>query len=370
MSRFCCVMQHRNTLTHFLYGKWMCYVDGSLSQHNNTNCRWTLSTRISSLRFRSTTATKDDDMTKFIRPYIENNASTTHFGYQQVPISEKEQHVKHVFENVANSYDVMNDLMSGGLHRAWKDYLIQVSQIETIASVVRRIHTSQHQQQHQQPIGTSETINLQQGSTFQILDVAGGTGDIAFRFLDIAGCIERSKSSGIDPIQITVCDINTEMLRVGEQRATQFYGRNVMDQTRALQFMEGNAQNLYQFTDNTFDIYTIAFGLRNVTNVDLGLQEAYRVLKPGGRFMCLEFSQVPNHYLRTIYDSYSFHIIPTIGEVVANDRHSYQYLVESIRKFPNQEELTHRMNQVGFQMSKYTNLTGGIVALHEGWKPI
>jgi ubiquinone/menaquinone biosynthesis methyltransferase len=336
--------------------------------HNNIQCCRPLSTILSSSsssRFVSSTIIENKDTEPEIRPYIESNASTTHFGYQQVPITEKEQHVKHVFENVADSYDVMNDLMSGGLHRAWKDHLLEISQVETISSVVRRVPTMEQAQR-----SSSEPLRHQETRTFKILDVAGGTGDIAFRFLDAAGCVERAKSSGVDLIQITVCDINTEMLRVGEQRATQIYGRNVMDQTKALQFVEGNAQNLYQFADNTFDMYTIAFGLRNVTDVDLALQEAYRVLKPGGRFMCLEFSQVPNQFLRAIYDSYSFNIIPTIGAVVANDRHSYQYLVESIRKFPNQEELLHRINQRGFQMSKYTNLTGGIVALHEGWKPI
>ena len=315
-------------------------------------------------RFQSTATTVPS--TSSFRPYIDNNASTTHFGYQEVPITEKEQHVKHVFENVADSYDVMNDLMSGGLHRAWKDYLLQVSGVESIASMVRRIQSLQDHSAS----NNREELQLPQTPAFQILDVAGGTGDIAFRFLEAAGCVERSKSSGIDPIRITVCDINTEMLRVGEQRAIQRFGRNVIQQTNSLQFIEGNAQSLSQFPDNTFDIYTIAFGLRNVTDVDLAIQEAYRVLKPGGRYMCLEFSQVPNQYLRAIYDTYSFHVIPTIGEIVANDRHSYQYLVESIRKFPNQEELLNRIDRVGFQMSSYTNMTGGIVALHEGWKPI
>lgn len=331
------------------------------------------------MRYKSTTTatTTDPSTLTSFRPYIENSASTTHFGYREVPIAEKEQHVKHVFENVADSYDVMNDLMSGGLHRAWKDYLLQTSSVETIASVVRRM---QSQQGHSYSTGSTkpaevappDTEALQQESlpAFQILDVAGGTGDIAFRFLEAAGCVERSKSSGTDPIQITVCDINAEMLRVGEQRAIQRFGQNVLQHSKSLQFIEGNAQNLHQFPDNTFDIYTIAFGLRNVTDVDLAIQEAFRVLKPGGRYMCLEFSQVPNQYLRTIYDTYSFHVIPTIGEVVANDRHSYQYLVESIRKFPNQDELLRRIDRVGFQLSTYTNMTGGIVALHEGWKPI
>lgn len=285
-------------------------------------------------------------------PYL-NHADTTHFGYQQVPVAKKEEHVRSVFVNVADSYDVMNDLMSGGLHRAWKDYLLQLTQVEAIASTVRRMHLAEPQQQ--QP--------------FQILDVASGTGDVAFRFVETAGCLERAKSSGLDEsIRITVCDINAEMLRVGEQRATQRFGRNVMDSSQALRFVEGNAQDLHQFPDNSFDLYTIAFGLRNVTDVDLALKEAHRVLKPGGRFMCLEFSQVPNIYLRAIYDSYSFHVIPTIGEIVAGDRDSYQYLVESIRKFPNQTELLQRIQHTGFQLSKYTDLTGGIVAIHEGWK--
>jgi 2-methoxy-6-polyprenyl-1,4-benzoquinol methylase len=230
-----------------------------------------------------------------VRPYLDGNEQTTHFGFKQVPVAAKEDHVRTVFENVADSYDVMNDLMSGGLHRAWKDYLLQVSKVETIASVVRRL-----QRERPNALHVAAEAHEQQ---FKILDVAGGTGDVAFRFVEAAGCIERAKSSGLDPISITVCDINTEMLRVGEFRATQQYGRNVMDSSRALCFQEGNAQDLYQFEDNTFDIYTIAFGLRNVTDVDMALKEACRVLKPGGRFMCLEFSQVPNEYLRGNYTS-------------------------------------------------------------------
>ena len=335
------------------------------------DCRYT---SVAHLIKRLQSSATTEQSTSF-RPYIDNNSSTTHFGYQEVPITEKEEHVKHVFENVADSYDVMNDLMSGGLHRAWKDYLLQTSSVETIASVVRRIQSQQDNSTLHKAEILQHNEELQKDTpppqpAFQILDVAGGTGDISFRFLEAAGCVERSKSSGIDPIRITVCDINKEMLRVGEQRAVQRYGHNVIQQTKSLQFVEGNAQNLHQFSENTFDIYTIAFGLRNVTDVDLAIQEAHRVLKPGGRFMCLEFSQVPNQFLRTIYDTYSFHVIPAIGDLVANDRHSYQYLVESIRKFPNQEELLRRIDRVGFQLSTYTNMTGGIVALHEGWKPI
>ena len=190
---------------------------------------------------------------------------------------------------------------------------------------------------------------------------------VAFRFVDAANAVERAKSSGTDNVTITVCDINTEMLRVGERRARDRFGNAILDQSRALEFVQGNAQDLH-FEDNTFDLYTIAFGLRNVTDVDRALSEARRVLKPGGRFMCLEFSQVSNSVLRQIYDAYSFLIIPWMGEVVANDRASYQYLVESIRRFSDQEELVQRMKTAGFRNCRYTNLTGGTVALHEGWK--
>jgi len=278
-------------------------------------------------------------------PYIQGNE--THFGFESVGVNEKEGRVREVFENVADSYDVMNDLMSGGLHRYWKDHLLDISAVAAMAQAVRQ-HPS---------------------SELRILDVAGGTGDVAFRFVDAAGCPERSKSSGEDPISVTVCDINPEMLRVGEQRARDRFGSSILDETKALSFVEGNAQSL-DFPDNSFDLYTIAFGLRNVTDVDKALREACRVLKPGGRFMCLEFSQVPDPILRQIYDAYSFNVIPGMGEFVANDRASYQYLVESIRKFSDQEELVKRIEGSGFQLPKYSNLTGGIVAIHEGWKPL
>lgn len=281
------------------------------------------------------------------RPYVQGDK--THFGFEDVKIEQKEERVRNVFENVAESYDLMNDLMSGGLHRLWKDHFVKVSSVASMARIVRK---------------TSLSRDL------KILDVAGGTGDIAFRFVDASGCQERSKSSGSDEISVTVCDINSEMLRVGERRARDRYGDEIMDNSKAISFIQGNAQDLYQFDDNSFDLYTIAFGLRNVTDVDKALREAKRVLKPGGRYMCLEFSEVPNQYLRAIYDSYSFSAIPYIGEIVANDRSSYQYLVESIRKFSNQEELKHRMQNAGMQNVKFTNLTGGIVAIHEGFKEL
>jgi len=278
-------------------------------------------------------------------PYIQGNE--THFGFQSVEIGEKEAKVREVFESVADSYDLMNDVMSGGMHRYWKDYLLDISAVASMAAAVRKFP----------------------GNELRILDVAGGTGDIAFRFIEAAECVERSKSSGKDDISVTVCDINREMLRVGERRARERFGPSLLDGSKALSFVEGNAQSLH-FNDNSFDLYTIAFGLRNVTDVDKGLSEAYRVLKPGGRFMCLEFSQIPNPVLQRIYDAYSFNVIPGMGEFIADDRASYQYLVESIRRFSDQEELISRMKQAGFTETKYTNLTGGIVAIHEGWKPI
>jgi len=292
-------------------------------------------------------------------PYIQG--SQTHFGFEPVGVNEKEDRVKQVFENVADSYDVMNDFMSGGLHRYWKDHLLDASAVASMAQIIR------HQQQH---TPSSNDKERHRSNTLQILDVAGGTGDISFRFLEAAGCPDRARSCGEDPISITVCDINSEMLRVGEARARKKYGSSVITGSKALTFVEGNAQDLNNFEDNSFDLYTIAFGLRNVTDVDKGLAEAYRVLKPGGRFMCLEFSQVADPWLRQLYDGYSFAVIPEMGEIIANDRTSYQYLVESIRKFSNQEELLARMDDVGFHLTKYTNLTGGIVAIHEGWKPL
>jgi len=283
--------------------------------------------------------------------------STTHFGFTEVPLEEKEGKVRQVFENVADNYDVMNDLMSGGLHRLWKDELLTMTGVGPIAKALR------------QSINNNNNNNNQnQKKLLNILDVAGGTGDMAFRFIDAAGCIERSKRlGGVDEISVTVCDINTEMLRVGEKRARMRYGNALLDESMSLTFKEGNAQYL-PFEDNTFDIYTIAFGLRNVTDIDMALRDAYRVLKPGGRCLVLEFSKVDDPSLSVMYDLYSFHVIPKIGEVVAHDRASYQYLVESIRKFCNQEELKQKMESAMFTNCKFHNLSGGIVSIHEGWK--
>jgi ubiquinone/menaquinone biosynthesis methyltransferase len=277
---------------------------------------------------------------------------------------------------VADNYDVMNDFMSGGLHRHWKDELLRMTGVKSMAGALRRRGAAYAFSSLDDKDGRVGGGKGKGGGDvgiplLSILDVAGGTGDVAFRFIDAANCVERAKSSGVDEISVTVCDINPDMLRVGEARARVRYGSDLLDDARSLSFVEGNAQYL-PFDENTFDIYTIAFGLRNVTDVDMALRDAMRVLKPGGRFLCLEFSRVSNDVplLANVYDAYSFHVIPTLGEVVANDRKSYQYLVESIRKFCSQDELANRMVDAGFDGVTYTNITGGIVAVHEGWKPL
>ncbi|KAL3792677.1 hypothetical protein HJC23_009405 [Cyclotella cryptica] len=300
-----------------------------------------------------------------IESYV--SGPTTHFGFTSVSINEKERKVRQVFENVADNYDVMNDFMSGGLHRYWKDELLKMTGVGPMAKVVRRRASLNYAANSD--LKSGDGMNGKAAVLFSILDVAGGTGDIAFRFVDAAKCEERSKSSGSDEISVTVCDINPEMLRVGESRARKRFGSAILDETCALKFVEGNAQYL-PFDDNSFDLYTIAFGLRNVTDVDMALRDAYRVLKPGGRFLCLEFSHVTNLPLAKLYDLYSFNVIPQLGQMVANDRDSYQYLVESIRKFCTQEELVSRMETAGFEGVQFTNMTGGIVAVHEGWKPL
>ncbi|WP_322514763.1 bifunctional demethylmenaquinone methyltransferase/2-methoxy-6-polyprenyl-1,4-benzoquinol methylase UbiE [Rhodopseudomonas palustris] len=246
---------------------------------------------------------------------------TTHFGYRDVPLDDKQTMVNDVFHSVASRYDLMNDLMSGGMHRLWKDVMI----------------TTLNPPRDDQP--------------FRLLDVAGGTGDISFR---------AAKASGAG-FQATVCDINTDMLEVGRQRAVE---RHLDGQ---VEFVEGNAEAL-QFPDKSFDAYTIAFGIRNVPRIDLALKEAYRVLKPGSRFLCLEFSSVDVPGLNKIYDLFSFKVIPQIGRVVTGDAESYQYLVESIRKFPKPHDFGEMMREAGFARVNWQVLSGGIVALHSGWR--
>lgn len=278
-----------------------------------------------------------------------SNGRTTHFGYQTVPEEEKERLVGHVFESVASQYDLMNDVMSAGVHRLWKDTMVGM-------------------------IGASALG----AERLQVLDVAGGTGDIAFRIADdvaaAAAAAGRSPSgpatatdAGLDDdeaARIVVCDINPHMLAEGRRRAEQL--PPVLHRPR-LEFVTADARKL-PFDDCSFDVYTIAFGIRNVTVIEEALAEARRVLRPGGRFLCLEFSHVTNPLLAAVYEQYSFKVIPAMGELVANDRASYQYLVESIRKFPKQEVFSQMMRDAGLRAVTHTNLTFGTVAIHSGFR--
>ncbi|MEC8039785.1 MAG: bifunctional demethylmenaquinone methyltransferase/2-methoxy-6-polyprenyl-1,4-benzoquinol methylase UbiE [Pseudomonadota bacterium] len=248
---------------------------------------------------------------------MSGNENTTHFGFETVPESEKAGRVQGVFGSVASKYDVMNDAMSMGIHRIWKDAMM-------------------------------DWIAPRPGT--KLLDVAGGTGDISFRYLKRAGHGHA-----------TVCDLTEPMLVEGRKRA------EAAQMADSLDWVTGDAMAL-PFPDNTFDTYTISFGIRNVTRPQEALNEAYRVLKPGGRLMVLEFSQIPNDMMQKAYDLYSFNVIPKMGQVIANDRDSYQYLVESIRKFPDQETFLSMVKQAGFENAKYRNLTMGIACLHSGWK--
>ena len=243
------------------------------------------------------------------------------FGFKTVPEAEKQGMVNEVFSKAAARYDQMNDLMSSGLHRFWKDDMIIM-------------------------------LNPPKGDrAFNVLDVAGGTGDIAFRILDAGGPNTR----------VTIADISPEMVGEGQKRA-ETEGR--LDRCS---LTVGNAESL-AFPDSHFDAYTIAFGIRNVTHIDKALAEAYRVLKPGGRFMCLEFSHMELELAQKIYDSYSFTVIPAVGKVVTGDGQPYRYLVESIRMFPKQDAFADMISAAGFFRVTYRNLTGGVVAIHSGWK--
>jgi demethylmenaquinone methyltransferase / 2-methoxy-6-polyprenyl-1,4-benzoquinol methylase len=246
---------------------------------------------------------------------------TTHFGFREVPLGDKQTLVNDVFRSVASRYDLMNDLMSVGLHRVWKDLMINA-------------------------------LNPPRSDApFALLDVAGGTGDIAFRAAKAAG-------SGF---QATVCDINSDMLEVGRERAA---SRHLDDR---VSFVEGNAEKL-DFPNGGFDAYTIAFGIRNVPQIDLALREAFRVLRPGSRFLCLEFSAVDVPGLDRIYDLFSFKVIPPLGRAVTGDADSYQYLVESIRKFPKPGAFADMIRAAGFSRVSWQSFSGGIVALHSGWR--
>jgi demethylmenaquinone methyltransferase/2-methoxy-6-polyprenyl-1,4-benzoquinol methylase len=252
---------------------------------------------------------------------MDRPGETTHFGFRDVPVEDKQTLVNSVFHSVASRYDLMNDLMSMGLHRVWKDIMIN-------------------------------TLNPPKGETpFALLDVAGGTGDIAFRAAKAAGANFR----------VTVCDINRDMLSVGRERAA---ARHLDDR---VSFVEGNAEAL-AFSDRSFDGYTIAFGIRNVPRIDLALSEAFRVLRPGSRFLCLEFSTVDVPGLDRLYELFSFRVIPPLGRAVTGDADSYQYLVESIRKFPRPNAFAEMIRAAGFARVNWQTLSGGIVALHSGWR--
>lgn len=250
-------------------------------------------------------------------PMTQQNDRTTHFGFQTVPEADKAGMVHGVFTRVASRYDVMNDAMSLGIHRLWKDAMM-------------------------------DWLAPRPGQ--KLLDVAGGTGDISFRFL------KRAPGA-----HATVLDMTESMLVEGRQRA------DAASMSDRLDWIVGDAMAL-PFADNTFDVYTISFGIRNVTRIEDALREAYRVLRPGGRLMVLEFSQMTDAWLQWLYDRYSFNLIPVMGQVIANDRDSYQYLVESIRKFPDQETFAGMIRRAGFGQVKYRNLSLGIAALHSGWK--
>lgn len=244
----------------------------------------------------------------------------TSYGYREVLEGEKQTLVNDVFHGVARRYDLMNDIMSFGMHRLWKDAMVTA-------------------------------LNPRRQEGYRVLDVAGGTGDIAFRIVDASGGLASA----------TVLDINGSMLDVGAERAARL---RISDR---VQFVEGNAETL-PFGSGCFDAYTIAFGIRNVPQIDAALAEAYRVLRRGGRFLCLEFSEIDLPLLDKAYDAWSFRAIPEIGRAVTGQRDSYQYLVESIRKFPNQAAFGSMIADSGFSRVKWTNYSGGIAALHSGWK--
>jgi demethylmenaquinone methyltransferase / 2-methoxy-6-polyprenyl-1,4-benzoquinol methylase len=247
-------------------------------------------------------------------------ADSAHFGSRKVPLAYKQALVDDVFHSVAHRYDLMNDLMSFGLHRAWKDALVTA-------------------------------VNPPKGRSFALLDIAGGTGDVALRALAAGG--ERTRA--------TVCDINADMLAVGRERAV---ARGL---GAAVAFTEANAEAL-PFADRSFDAATIAFGIRNVPRIERALAEAFRVLKTGGHFLCLEFSAVDVPGLAGLYDFYSFNVIPALGRAVVGDADAYRYLVESIRRFPSPRAFAALLREAGFARVSHQVMTGGIVALHSGWR--
>ncbi|WP_339337944.1 bifunctional demethylmenaquinone methyltransferase/2-methoxy-6-polyprenyl-1,4-benzoquinol methylase UbiE [uncultured Oceanicoccus sp.] len=249
----------------------------------------------------------------------DSESSDTHFGYKTVQREQKASMVAGVFHSVAAKYDLMNDLMSAGIHRIWKRFTIEISGVR---------------------------------SGHQVLDIAGGTGDLAAKFSKIVGPEGR----------VVLADINDSMLKMGRDKLID------LGITGNIEYTQANAEAL-PFPDNSFDCITIAFGLRNVTDKDKALRSMLRVLKPGGRLLVLEFSKPENALLSKVYDGYSFNLLPKIGKLIANDEESYRYLAESIRMHPDQESLKFMMEDAGFARCEYHNMTGGIVAVHKGLKP-
>jgi len=250
----------------------------------------------------------------------ESEQNQADFGDRRVPLGDKQALVDDVFRSVARRYDLMNDLMSFGLHRAWKDALVTA-------------------------------VDPPKNRPFALLDLAGGTGDVALRMIEAGG----------PQTHVTICDINADMLAIGRERAA---ARELGD---AVTFTEANAE-APPFADRSFDAVTIAFGIRNVARIEIALAEAFRVLKIGGKFLCLEFSAVDVPGLDRLYELYSFNVIPALGRVVAGDAESYRYLVESIRRFPNPQAFEAMLRAAGFARVTHKIMTGGIVALHSGWR--
>ncbi|MCC2646672.1 MAG: Ubiquinone/menaquinone biosynthesis methyltransferase UbiE [Rickettsiaceae bacterium] len=251
---------------------------------------------------------------------MDANNKETDFGFKKIKASEKEKLVGKVFSSVADKYDLMNDVMSLGIHRYWKMRFVEyLTKLDA-----------------------------------KIIDVAGGTGDIALKIM------QQARSKGASP-EVHVVDINYEMLKVGQDKAID---NNIL---KNISFSQANAEHL-PFADNSFDYYTVAFGIRNMTNLDVVLKEAKRVLKPGGKFLCLEFSHVDFPLFKPFYDFYSFNVIPNMGNLIAGDKESYQYLVESIRKFPLQDEFASKISACGFQNARFENLNFGICAIHSAEK--
>ncbi|CAG8518995.1 9317_t:CDS:2 [Ambispora leptoticha] len=298
-----------------------------VSRHCVQTCNFFLKT----VRDYSTKAAINPDISSSNNEESNNETNQTeaqtHFGFKYIPESAKETLVGQVFANVASKYDLMNDAMSIGIHRLWKDHFIR---------------------------------SLAPGPGTKLIDVAGGTGDIALGFLNYCKEIHGDRSA-----HATVLDINPKMLEVGKKR----FAKTLFNKTSQVSFKVGNAEQL-DYPSNSFDAYTIAFGIRNCTHIDKVLKDAYRVLKPGGRFMCLEFGKVEHPIISPIYNLYSFQVIPVLGQIIAADRDSYQYLVESIRQFPSQPEFARMVRDAGFALvgKGWEDLTFGVAAIHSGFK--